>query len=168
MSENASTDETPTVSFVKRAVLKSEDGGNTYNVEVEDLIKDNSANAPRVSLYDQLQKTLTERRAQRVEGRPEELTVEDQEFVNRVQEQKQREAAMIEEEAREFKRQRMLTVASEAQKSSTISTADASVLMPASLGMKQKSGETPSEDSVVIVVKKKKKRVEESSVKAST
>ena len=157
----------PAVSFVKRAVLQSEDGGNTYNVEVEDLIKDGDASGgPRVSLYDQLAKTITERRSQRVEGRPDELSIEDQEFVDKVMEQKNKEQILLEEEAKEFKRQRVLAIAETVRSQSA--TNDKDVLVPPSVTYAKVERKSDEQDFGEIVVVKRKKKVNNKANTAST
>lgn len=136
-------------SFVKRGVLQSDDGGNTFNVEVDEPTTTTTTNttttSTKVSLYDQLAKTVNDRRTQKVEGRPEELTIEDQEFVNRIMSQKDQEARTVEEETKEFKRQRMLV-------STSSSTSNATLMEPILQNNKSVESET------VIIVKKKKKK----------
>ena len=155
--------ELPTVSFVKRAVLQSDDGGNTYNVEVENAEKDTSGGSStsgissKVSLYDQLAKTISDRRNLRADGRPEELTIEDQEFVNRLMKQREMEAAKYEEEAKEYKRQRLLT--SSNQGNITTTTLNEDLLSSSTTGNASSSQKkSKEEDDVVIIVKKKKKK----------
>jgi len=159
-----STPVLPSVSFVKRAVLQSDDKGHVYDVELESGqgqgTKDSVAQLP---LYEQLAKNIAERREQKVEGRPEELSIEDQEFVNRVTRQKEAEVLKYEEETQEFKKQRLLK-ATMAQASSV--RAENSALLT---DKKEATSiaELPESSTVVFIKKKKKKTVSSSTSNAA-
>lgn len=143
-------EEKKSINFVKRAVLKSDNGGNTYNVEIEDLIKEPPA-APRVSLYDQLSKTIAERRSQKIEGKPEGLSAEDQEFVDRVMKQKDDEVLLRAQEILEFKRQKIMHIHAQTDSSANQEAQNELLLV-------EKKTSNTTEDLPVTIIKKKKKK----------
>lgn len=154
------------LAFVKRAVLESKDGGNTYDVETEQATGSNgessSAQGRGPTLYEQLSKKLEQKAEMkgRVEGRAGELTLEDQEFVNRIKTKTDEEHDRVSREETEFKRQRL-----EKQKAASgIVRAYTSALPHAEISKKAKTisleGEDATERPVVLVVKKKKRVVE--------
>lgn len=156
-----SSPEIPSLGFVKRAVLQSDEKGHTFDVELDATAQtdDSTTTKVQIPLYEQLAKNIAERREQRVEGRPEELTIEDQEFVNRVMRQKDEEALQHEEEAKEFKRQRLLTAASAAA-TSTASPREivTSLLDESKNGDVKRTNGIKEDDGLPIVILKKKKK----------
>ena len=135
-----------TVSFVKRAVLQSNDGGNSF--QDQPLAQaEPPAETERESLYEQLSKTLRDKRQSKLEGKPEEYVLEDQEFLHQVMKHKHDTVVRhAEQDGLEFQRQKLL-LKSKSQGPSSSSLHTVSHHHPPQL----------AEESIPVVIQKRKK-----------
>ncbi|KAH9259763.1 hypothetical protein BASA81_002185 [Batrachochytrium salamandrivorans] len=94
--------------FVSRGVVVPGEG----NQFVEDAKEEEGeADQARESLYEQLSRTIKEKRENRIDGKPEEFALEDQEFVNQIKRHKDEHYRQVaKQDKEEFKRQKLLIV----------------------------------------------------------
>lgn len=96
--------------FVSRGVVVPAEGNQFVEGE-KAAGEEEETDQARESLYEQLSRTIKEKRENRIDGKPEEFALEDQEFVNQITRHKDEHFRQVaRQDKEEFKRQKLLVV----------------------------------------------------------